>query len=146
MSDIGFQGYAPGAIRNRAALLDYIIEARKERKAVRLFAVVQSGHLSEMFLTSKSAISEQDSSGIESFTCWQRATWTGRKYYRSHHCLGDLNVAGKQRRGGHNRHQLFANRRLAQEYSEILKADRAYLAAVAEHHRHCAKLFSDLWR
>lgn len=142
---VGFQGYAPGAIKTRAQLLDLIIEARKERKAIRLYAVVQSGRFEEVFLTSKSAISMQDSTGIESFTMFMRSSYGGSRYYRISRCLGDLNIVGKTRAGGHNRHQLFANRRLAEAYSTSLKSDTAYLAAVAERHASFDRIFGRLW-
>lgn len=39
MSSLGFKGYAHGAIKTRNELLDLIIEARKEKKAIRLNAL-----------------------------------------------------------------------------------------------------------
>lgn len=146
--DIRFKGYAKGAIRTHAELLDIVIEARKDKKAIRLYVVEQSGYFSELFLTSKSKIEASNNIGIWSFNCWTKSAWSS-KPYRTTRCLGDLNVVDKDGyQGGHNRHQLFSNRRAALEYSETLKQDAGYLRAVAEHHRRCDAMFRGFygWR
>ena len=139
MTGLGFKGYAHGAIKTRNELLDLIIEARKEKKAIRLYAVIQGGYFSELFLTSKSKI--DGVSGLEKFDHWQRSPLASERFWKTYSCLGDLNIEG----GGHNCHQLFANRRLALAYSEQLKADAEYQAAVKDWHRHCDTLFGNRW-
>lgn len=137
MATLGFTGYAPGAIKNRAQLLDIIIEARKSKKAIRLYAVEQGGYFSELFLTSKSTIVQD--AAYEKFSCFAKSSWSGARYYRSHRYLGDLNIVAKDgRQPGHNRHQLFSNRRHATEYAEKLKGDAGYQQAVKEWHARCS--------
>lgn len=139
MTGLGFKGYAHGAIKTRNELLDLIIEARKEKKAIRLYAVTQGGYFNELFLTSKSKIDGDPD--LEKFYHWQRSPLASERFWKTHSCLGDLNIG----RGGHNRHQLFANRRLALAYSEQLKADAEYQSAVKEWHRRCDTLFGGRW-
>lgn len=139
MSSLGFKGYAHGAIKTRNELLDLIIEARKEKKAIRLYAVTQGGYFNELFLTSKSKIDGDPD--LEKFTHWSRSVMPGRRFWKSYSCLGDLNIGC----GGHNRHQIFANRRLALAYSEQLKADVGYQEAVKAWHQHCDTLFGNRW-
>lgn len=138
---MGFQGYAPGAIKTRAQLTDLIAEAGKTKRAIRLYAVEQGGHMSELFITSRTKITIKTfDSGwqYESFKPWARSTstWSKERYYQSERSLADLNILGKTGKpGGHNRHQLFSNRRLADEYAAKLRGDARYQQAIKDFHR-----------
>lgn len=142
---MGFQGYAPGAIKTRAQLTDLIAEAGKTRRAIRLYAVEQGGHMSELFITSKTKITIQTfDSGwqYESFKPWARSTWSKERYFQSERSLADLNIRGKTGKpGGHNRHQLFSNRRLADEYATKLRNDAQYQQAIKDFHGRIDKMF-----
>jgi len=146
MSDLTmhFQGYAPGAIKTRAQLLDVVIEARKEKKAIRLYTVEQAGYQSEIYLTSKSKVFTNDS-GFDSLTCWSKSGSSRQRYYRYDRCLFDLNITDRNGRNpGHNRHQLFLNRRHADAYGAALRNDATYHAAVKRWHEKCNRLFEDM--
>ena len=141
---LGFQGYPAGAIKTQAELQDIVTEARKEKKAIRLYEVSQGGHFSELFITSKTRIEPgKHSPDIMGFEYFRKASWGDKRLYKTHGCLGDLNITDKcGRRGGHNRHMLFSNRELARRYAQQLSTDKQYLAAVERHHAECDRLFS----
>lgn len=143
---LSFQGYAPGAIKTRAELNDLLAEAGKSKRAIRLYAVGQSGHKEELFITSKTRVQIRTyDSGwqYEFFTPWTRSTISGKRYFQYDRSLADLNIQGKLKAGGHNRHQLFRNKRCADEYAVMLKADPAYIASVKRHHERCSEIFRD---
>jgi len=136
--------YPIGAIRTQRELQDVVTEARKEKKAIRLYGVSQGGYFEEMFLTSKSRIfSTETSPDIKQLTYRARSTWSGKRYYEATLCLADRNIEDNNgRRGGHNRHMLFTNRRAAEAYSQQLKNDRAYQFEIKEWHARCSRLFA----
>lgn len=145
---IGFQGYAPGAIKSRAELTDLIAEAGKSKRAIRIYAVEQSGHQSDLFITSKTPFQIRTFDGgwqYEFFDPWTRSVWSKKRYYKCDRSLSDLNITGKVTKlGGHNRHQLFRNKRCADEYAAALSTDAEYLRSVAAHHAKCARIFGEL--
>lgn len=142
-SQMRFQGYPKGAIRTGEELTDLIVEARKSRKAIRLYEVSQGGAFSECAITSSARIAPagKHSPDILALPVHRMSSWGGARWYSSHICLGDVNITYKGRSGGHNRHMLFSNRRSATEYADALKSDVAYQRAVKDWHRECNEMF-----
>lgn len=132
-----------GAIKTQGELTDLIVEARTEKKAIRLYAVEQGGHFSEVFLTSKSkCFANETSPDIYQVKLWARSPFGQARFCRSSRCLGDLNIASKTKPARfYNRHMLFSNRKLAEAYSTCLKNDLAYQREIREHHARCARMF-----
>lgn len=136
-----FQGYAKGAIKTRAELLDLVIEARKGKKAIRLYSVEQGGHFGEHALTSRSKIETHASTDYDFVTLHTLSRYSG--WYKTERCLGDLNIVEKNgRHSGHNRHQLFSNRRSAEEYAAKLAADAPYQQAIKDFHKRMDNIFN----
>lgn len=142
-----FKGYPVGAIKTQGELQDIVTEARKKKKAIRLYEVSQSGYFSELFITSKSRIEAKPTSpDLLSLSYFMRSTSGRKRYFKTTGCLGDRNVVDKHgRHSGHNRHFLFANKALAQRYANELSTDADYIAAVKRHHAECERLFSRIW-
>lgn len=140
-----FQGYAKGAIKTRAELLDLVIEARKGKKAIRLYSVEQGGHFGEHALTSRSKIETHALTDYDFIALHTLSKYGGGKpeWYRNERCLGDLNIVEKNgRHSGHNRHQLFSNRRCAEEYAARLAADAPYQQAIKDFHKRMGSIFN----
>src|ERR1700744_4679569 len=135
--------YPTGAIRTQRELQDVVTEARREKKAIRLYQVSQGGYFKEMFLTSKSKIfSTETSPHIKQLAYHMRSTWSSRRYYPVTLWLADNNVTDNNgKEGGYNRHMLFTNRKAALAYSEQLKNDKTYQAEVKAWHDHCSRIF-----
>ena len=140
--------YPAGAVKTHAELTDLIAEAGKTRRAIRLHLVEQGGYQASIIVTGKTRIVASQGFGtpIYSFEGWAKATWRPYGWYKSHRCLGDLNIADKTgRSGGHNRHMLFRNKRCADEYAHQLQNDPVYQQEVREHHARCARAFRDAY-
>lgn len=139
-----FQGYAKGAIKTRAELLDIVIEARKSKKAIRLYSVEQGGYFGEHALTSRSKIETHASTDFDFITLhtFSRSRCSNKGWYKTERCLGDLNIVEKNgRHSGHNRHQMFSNRRCAEEYAAKLAADAPYQQAIKDFHKRMDGIF-----
>lgn len=142
--------YPAGAIKHRQEVLDLIIEARKEKKAIRLYAVEQSGHLREMFLTSKSRMVKPKEDGMCTGPRFYmvehtRTLYNGynrKEYYESHILMGSYDIGVPN----DTEHRLFTNRKLAEQYSETLKNSKEYLQEVKEHHERCNRMFRSIDR
>jgi hypothetical protein len=138
-----------GRIKTRGELLDLIIEARKEKKAIRLYLVEQSGHLGEFFITSQSRLSKPKyETGLASgpnfysvngrkLAYWERDAAPKRRYYSYEILTGSYNIEVD----GSSDHYAFTNRALAERYSNFLKNDAAYMRYVREWHAYCDKVF-----
>lgn len=143
-----------GRIRSREELRDLIIEARKERKAIRIYLVQQSGYMSEFFLTSKSKLQKPDAeSGLCSGDSFYRVN--GRRLSSLHHrgkpkdryyadelLTGSYNIGCN---GGSVHHFAFTNRALAERYSNTLKNDPIYRQYVKDWHAYCDRSFGRMW-
>lgn len=62
-----YDQWPTGAIRGNENLMDLVIEARKEKKAIRLYAVQQSGFITTLYICSKTKMYKagQDRRGIK---------------------------------------------------------------------------------
>lgn len=141
-----------GRIKTREELLDLIIEARKGKKAIRIYLVEQSGYMSQFFLTSKSKLNKPDSeSGLCSGPSFYRvngrklSTWKRRSEpkhrYRPDDILCGSYGIGVPQFGG-SPHYAFTNRIAAERYSLFLKTHKAYIQYVSDWHRYCDRSFS----
>lgn len=140
--------YPPGAIRSREQLRDLIIEARKERKAIRLYAVEQMGHVAEFYVTPKSRLSKPEyESGLcsgEAFYsvdgyrgCQSYGPGAKNRYYKYKLLCGSYSVGCMS----NEHHRLFQNRQHAENYSRALKDDAEYVLSVKEHWARCDMIF-----
>lgn len=134
-----------GRIKTLAELQDIIIEARKEKKAIRLWGVQQLGHLEEIFLTSKSKIIKPEKPGefghYNTVPCWMRSPSPRERWYKYHFLPASYGIHDSKY---DTEFALFTNKRLAMEYSERLKSDPKYIASVRRWHDRCAIIFKDL--
>lgn len=142
--------YPPGAITTREVLQDIIIEARKERKAIRLYGVCQMGHFETWFLTSKSRLNKPESKvglcsgdSFYSVPAYKLSSFTSRhepkhRFYRDKFLCGSYSIGTLS----NEYHRMFQNARLAREYAEELKNDPEYVLSVKEHWARCEKAFS----
>lgn len=140
----------PGRIKNRAELLDLIIEARKEKKAIRIYLVQQSGYLSEFFITSRSRLHKPEcESGLcsgpnfykvngKQLSAFGNRRHPKDRYYSTDILTGSFNIESD----GSADHYAFTNRALAERYSNFLKNDAAYTKYVREWHAYCDRSFS----
>jgi hypothetical protein len=134
-----------GCISSRQELLDLIIECRKEKKAMRLWEVCQMGNMSEIFLTSKSRIIPPDEKGLGSYSkvpCWKRHGFNGKRFYKTDFLPASYHIFESN---FDEEHALFTNKRLATGYSDRLKNDPAYVAAVKRHWADCDRLFRHVY-
>lgn len=138
--------HPPGAIRFRRELLDLVIEARKEKKAIRIYLVSQSGYMSEFFITSKSRMSKPkhetglaSGSSFYSVNGWRKSHFRDNGYYKSEILTGSYNIECSSS----SNHCAFTNFLSAKKYSDHLKDDAAYVACVKAHHAWCNKIFRD---
>lgn len=138
-----------GRIKTRDELVDLIIEARKEKKAVRIWTVAQSGYLSPFFITSKSRLEKPDESAGYSrddnfyevkgykLSTFGNRTRAEDRYYRDRILTGSYNIGCN----GGSHHYAFTNRVLAERYSETLKTDPIYTQYVKDWHAYCDRTF-----
>lgn len=142
-----------GAIRTRQEVRDLVIEARKEKKAIRIWTVTQSGHLDCFYLTSKSRLHKPEDLGLRYTSENDHAFWhvdavvdhscigmkgTNSRWFKKHELLGSYNIEAS----GGNCHYAFTSKLAASRYSEELKNDARYQQSVKEHHERCARMFS----
>ena len=130
-----------GCISSREQLTDLIIEARKTKRVVRLWEVCQMGAMGEIFLTSKSRIIAPDEKGFGCHSkapCWRRSGYGTKKFYKTDFLPASYSIFESN---FDQEHALFTNKRLAEEYSNRLKNNPAYVAAVKRHWAECDRLF-----
>ena len=142
-----------GRIKTRAEMRDLIIEARKEKKAIRVYLVEQSGYLTEFFITSRSRLEKpQSESGICSgsnfyrvkgrkLANWKRDASLAARYYAVEILMGSYNIEAN----GGNDHYAFTNRALAERHSKFLQTDAAYCKYVKDWHAYCDHTFGRMW-
>lgn len=137
--------------------MDLVIESRKTKKAIRLYTVEQSGHISEYFITSKTQHYKKGSpdpkpgyQGIDSvadqiYPVYRKWSFKGNsgpfkdRYNRDNlfygqHVLDDYS----------SEFRLFTNKMAATNYSETLKNDPEYVEEVKRWHAHCNNLFDSI--
>lgn len=140
--------YPPGAVKTRDELRDLIIEARKEKKAIRLYAVGQMGHLRVYYLTSTSQLQKPK---------YKTGLCSGDSFYSTaayvdHSCIGhnktnnrwfkDQILCGSYSIGtmSSEHHRLFTNKMHAENYATELKNDAEYVKSVHEHWEWCSRM------
>lgn len=140
-----------GRIKTREELLDLIIEARKDRKAIRIYLVEQSGHMGQFFLTSKSKLNKPEAedglcSGPNFYSVngrklagWERHRAPKHRYYSDSILCGTYGIGVPQYSG--SPHYAFTNRLLAERYSLFLKTHAAYMKYVKDWHAYCDRTF-----
>lgn len=143
--------YPPGAIKSREELRDIITEARKEKKAIRLYSVSQSGSFGILYLTSKSRLKKpKKETGLcsgDSFysvavikeVTWRDRSGTAERFRRDELLCGTYSIGVNPSA----EHRLFTNRTHAENYSKKLKSSKAYMQYVDAWHAYCAKMFDD---
>jgi hypothetical protein len=142
-----------GRIKTREELQDLVIEARKERKAIRIYLVEQSGHLAEFFLTSKSRLNKPESedglcSGPNFYkvegkrlASWERHKAPRHRYYSSHILCGSYAIGVPAHDGAP--HYAFTNRKFAERFSLYLKTHKEYMQYVTAWHAYVSESFRD---
>lgn len=145
----------PGAIRTRNEIGDLVIEARKEKKAIRVWTVTQSGYLSCFYITSKSRLHKPDDKPHMKDYANDPSFWyvsafhdhanigyrtTNKRWFRHDEIMGSYNIESF----GGNCHYAFTSKIAALRYSEELKNDEAYLLFVKQHHDRCKRMFREM--
>lgn len=140
-----------GRIKAREELLDLIIEARKGKKAIRIYLVQQSGYMNEFFITSRSRLEKPEhedglcsGDNFYSVNGRQLATYGSRKcpkdkYYKTEILCGSFGI-GVPQYGG-SPHYAFTNRIAAERYSLFLKTHKAYAQYVRDWHAYVSDMF-----
>ena len=140
-----------GRIRTREELRDLVIEARKERKAIRIYLVQQSGYMNEFFITSRSRLEKPkheeglcSGDNFYSVNGHQLSTFGSPKspkdrYYKTEILCGSFGIGVRQLGG--SPHYAFTNRVTAQRYSLFLKTHKAYMQYVRDWHAYCDRTF-----
>ncbi len=135
-----------GAIQKREEIIELVIEARKEKKAIRVWTVTQSGHLSCFYITSKSRLHKADTAGQWKVDCYHDHSLIGMKqtndrWFKHYELMGSYNIESC----GGNCHFAFTSRIAAKRYSEELKNDNDYIQSVKEWHDRCDRMFRDVF-
>lgn len=147
--------FPAGALRRVQDVLDLVIEARKEHKAIRIWTVEQAGYLSCFYIISRTklyhpggkhpdpvyssidninhvlypTISDHSSIGYKK---------TNNRWFKTHTLCESFGIEIHYP----TEHRMFTNYKLALQYSNQLKNDKIYLEDVAQWHAYCAKIFS----
>lgn len=132
--------YPAGSIKTREEFRDLVIEARKGKKAIRIYLVEQMGHMREVFLTSKSQMHKPTESvpGDAFFKCHVMAKISSPKeYYPTDILMGSYSIGVMSS----EHHRAFTNRMSAEQYASELKNDPEYVAEVKAHWARCERLF-----
>lgn len=146
-----------GAIRSKEELMDLVIEARKEKKAIRIHTVNQSGYMSVFYIYSKTKLYKTGTphpnpvlSGISCPSDVLYPVFHDHSRITKHRGVQrwfktDEHPAsyGIDDRYGTD-HRMFTNKMHAENYSELLKNDPEYLEEVRQWHAKCNKLFRDI--
>lgn len=135
-----------GAILKREEIIELVIEARKEKKAIRVWTVTQSGHLSCFYITSKSRLHKNESAGQWKLDCYHDHSVIGmkntnRRWFKNHELMGSYNIESY----GGNCHFAFTSKIAAKRYSEELKNDKDYIQSVKDWHSQCDRMFGRFW-
>lgn len=143
-----------GRIKTREELQDLIIEARKERKAIRIYLVEQSGHVTEFFITSRSRLNRPEhQDGLcsgqnfyrvdgKKLASWERHKAPSLRYYSDHILCGSYAIGVPAHDGAP--HYAFTNRQLAERFSLYLKTHKEYQRYVKDWHAYVGQMFRDL--
>lgn len=133
--------YPAGSIKTREEFRELVIQARKGKKAIRIYLVEQIGHVREVFITSKSQMQKPTESlpGDAFFKChvMAKSSFPPKGYYPSDILLGSYSIGVMSS----EHHRAFTNRRSAEQYSNELKNDPEYVAEVKAHWARCERLF-----
>lgn len=142
--------YPPGAISSRDDLLGYVIEARKTKRAFRLYVVEQMGAVGEFIVTPRSKLIKAPLDApicrgpvFDKLPAWRHFK-SGRgkisdRYYRSDILMGSYSVGVMSS----EHHRMFLNKRHAENYASELKSDPEYVLSVKEHWARCKQMFGD---
>lgn len=147
--------FPAGALKTVEEVLDLVIEARKERKAIRIWTVQQSGYLSCFYLISKTKLyrpggkhPDPSYSSIDNVNHVLYPTVsdhsiigmksTNNRWFKGHTLLESYGIKTNFK----NEHRMFTNYKLAKQYSEQLKNDPIYIEDVKRWHAYCGRLFS----
>lgn len=140
-----------GRIKTREELQDLIIEARKEKKAIRIYLVEQSGHMAEFFITSRSRLNKPEydegscsddgfySVNGKKLAYWERRKPPAQRYYSDRILCGSYSIGVPAYSGAP--HYAFTNRLLAERYSLFLKTHKEYMRYVKDWHAYCSRAF-----
>lgn len=142
-----------GSLKRIEDILDLVIEARKTKRAIRVYTVTQLGYIDEFYLTSKTKLYRPGATHpthsdilcqchtlypvFDDHSCIGRLK-TNTRWFRTDELLESYGV-GNVRYS--TEHRMFTNQRAALEYSQFLKNDPVYIQEVREWHDHCAELF-----
>lgn len=143
-----------GSIRGYEQLMDLVIEARKERKAIRLYTVEQSGYIQKIYIYSKTKLykvgqarpkgCEYTDHGSILFPVFEEYNFKAGKplieRMRKDFFFCDQHILGKH----NSEFRLFSNRKAAEEYSNHLKTNKLYIQDVADHHSRCNEMFRNI--
>ena len=148
--------YPTGALQRVEDVLDLVIEARKSRKAIRIYTVNQSGHIRIFFLTSKTKLYRPGGKHPDSHFSIDNVnhvlypiyddygslgyTIPKERWMRNHQLLESYGIKSRFQTA----HRMFTNKMAAGEYSQTLKNDPQYMKEVREWHDFCNELFSDI--
>ncbi len=130
--------YAVGAIAHSKELIDLVIEARKEKKAIRLWRVEQMGHISPFYLTSRSRYISNSRRDDGSFLSVLRPAYnrvtgyvdhasigyrgTRRRWFRTEILIGSYDIDGSS--SYEPEHRIFTSKIAADRYSARCKGSR----------------------
>jgi len=147
--------YPTGALQRVEDVLDLVIEARKSRKAIRIYAVVQSGYIRTFFLTSKTKLYRPGGKHPDPHFSIDNVnhvlypiyadygslgyTIPKKRYMRGHELLESFGINSRFE----SAHRIFTGRIAAEVYSQKLQHDSQYMKEVREWHAFCDELFSD---
>lgn len=129
-----------------------MIEARKEKKAIRIWTVAQSGRLGCFYLTSRSRLHKPaDKPHMQAYadnpSFWYVTAvhdhsslgyrTTNKRWFKGDEIMGSWNIESY----GANCHYAFTSKLAAERYSKELQNDARYLQSVREHHARCDAMF-----
>ncbi len=148
-----YREYPPGAIQHMDDLMAIIIEARKEKKAIRLWTVQQSGYLSPLYIVSKTKRYKAGTPNPTSpndislhadiiypvFRDFSSYGWS-KRWHQSHEYPSQYGINSNF----NVEHRVFTNKAMAERYSETLKNDRVYMEDVKNWHAECNRMFGGL--
>lgn len=145
--------FPAGSLQRVQDVLDLVIEARKERKAIRIWTVGQSGYLSCFYILSKTklyrpggkhpdpnysidnvnhvlypTVSDHPSVGYRK---------TNDRWFKTHELCESYGIMTRFE----SEHRMFTNYKLALQYSNTLKNDKTYIEDVARWHSYCERMF-----
>ena len=146
-----------GAIKSAEEMLDLVIEARKEKKAIRIYTVSQSGHLSCFYIYSKTKLYRPG--GKHPNPTYDSLDNTNHVLYpilKDHSLIGYKQTNNRWFKGDEllesyipalskfkpTEHRMFQNKKHAENYSKALSSDPQYMLEVKQWHEYCRKSFS----